>query len=197
MLVRRTEAVPFECVVRGYLEGSAWKEYRQSGSVCGIALPTGLTQGARLPEPVFTPATKAQTGHDINISEAEMADRFGTAETRELANLSLRLYSTAVAYALERGIIIADTKFEFGRDGGQATLIDECLTPDSSRFWDAEAYAPGRAQDSLDKQFVRDYLDGSGWDREPPAPELPPPVVLQTAERYRAIFRRLSGGELS
>jgi phosphoribosylaminoimidazole-succinocarboxamide synthase len=196
MLVRRTGAVPFECVVRGYLEGSAWKEYGQSGSVCGIFLPSGLVQGSRLPEPVFTPATKAQTGHDINISQAEMEREFGTEASRELADLSLRLYSTAAAYALEHGIIIADTKFEFGLLDGEPLLIDEALTPDSSRFWDAATYAPGRSQQSLDKQFVRDYLDRSGWNREPPAPELPEEVVIHTAERYREIHRRLTGAEL-
>lgn len=197
MLVRRAQALPVECVVRGYLEGSAWKEYQRSRSICGISLPEGLTQGSRLPEPIFTPTTKAHTGHDEALTHEEMGRMLDSALMQQLIDMSLATFSAAGAYALERGIIIADTKFEFGLLDGRPVMIDECLTPDSSRFWDAEAYRPGQPQNSLDKQFVRDYLDQSGWNHEPPAPELPPDVVRQTSDRYREIFRRLTRGELT
>ena len=196
MLVRKTEAIPIEAVVRGYLDGSAWREYRESGSVCGIELPAGLEQGSKLPQPIFTPATKGQSGHDVNITHEEMAGQVDPGVMREMIELSLRVYTRAAEYARGRGIIIADTKFEFGLVEGRTVMIDECLTPDSSRFWDAGQYRPGGPQPSFDKQFVRDYLDSTGWDHEPPAPPLPPEVVELTAEKYRETFRRLAGREL-
>ncbi|MFN3651737.1 MAG: phosphoribosylaminoimidazolesuccinocarboxamide synthase [Armatimonadota bacterium] len=196
MLARKAKAYPVECVVRGYLEGSAWKEYRRSGSVCGIGLPAGLLQGSRLPEPIFTPSTKAASGHDENITHQEMAELVPAGEMAQLIELSLRVYTTASEHARERGILIADTKFEFGLLDGQVTMIDECLTPDSSRFWDAEGYEPGGPQPSFDKQYVRDYLDGIGWNHEPPAPALPAEVAERTAEKYREIYRRITGREL-
>jgi phosphoribosylaminoimidazole-succinocarboxamide synthase len=196
MLVNKTRALPVECVVRGYLEGSAWKEYQQYGTVCGIDLPGGLLQGSRLPEPIFTPATKETSGHDVNIPLAQLARRVEPGLLRQMVDLSLAVYTYAHAFALERGIIVADTKFEFGVIEETVVMIDECLTPDSSRFWQASNHRPGGAQYSLDKQFVRDYLDSSGWDHEPPAPDLPEHVVLQTSERYREIFTRLTGMQL-
>jgi len=196
MLVRRTEPVPFECVVRGYLSGSAWKEYRQSGTLAGEPLPKGLTESAKLAEPIFSPATKAEVGHDENVTFGRVADTLGTKRAAELRDRSLALYEEAQAYAASRGVIIADTKFEFGTAAGQLLLIDEVLTPDSSRFWPAESYTPGAPQPSFDKQPVRDYLDGlrraGKWNGEAPAPALPPDVVRATTERYRDIFRRLS-----
>ncbi|GBC77643.1 Phosphoribosylaminoimidazole-succinocarboxamide synthase [bacterium HR08] len=193
MLVSRARPIPIECVVRGYLAGSAWSEYQRSGTVCGLPLPEGLVEAARLPEPIFTPAIKAAEGHDVNISEAEMADRIGTELTRRLKDLSLTLYSRAAEYALARGLILADTKFEFGWREDTLLWIDEALTPDSSRFWLAEEYAPGRSQPSFDKQFLRDYLNAIGWDKSPPAPHLPWPIIEQTAERYRTAYRLLIG----
>lgn len=193
MLVRRAAVVPVECVARGYLSGSGWKEYRESGSVCGIALPKGLLESDRLPEPIFTPATKEATGHDVNISLQEMGERVGRGLAERLKELTLLLYEFAADHALERGIILADTKFEFGFAGGELILIDEVLTPDSSRFWPADRYAPGHAQPSFDKQFVRDWLDASGWDHEPPPPVLPAEVVEQTASRYREAYERITG----
>jgi len=193
MLVRRAEVVPVECVVRGYLAGSGWKEYRESGTVCGIALPEGLRESDKLPEPIFTPATKAESGHDINIGPEQAMEIVGEGRYRELERLSLALYGKAADYARERGIIIADTKFEFGRAGDKLILIDEVLTPDSSRFWPVDEYEPGRAQRSFDKQPVRDYLESTGWDKKPPAPPLPPEVVASTSARYREALRLLTG----
>jgi phosphoribosylaminoimidazole-succinocarboxamide synthase len=193
MLVKRAKVVPIECVARGYLSGSGWKEYRQSGRVCGIGLPQGLVESDRLPEPIFTPATKEATGHDVNISLEEMAERVGRGLAERLKEVTLALYEFAAAHALERGIVLADTKFEFGFAEGDLILIDEALTPDSSRFWPADAYTPGGPQPSFDKQFVRDWLDGSGWDHEPPPPALPTDVVEQTAARYREAYDRITG----
>ncbi len=193
MLVRRAEMVPIECVARGYLSGSGWKEYRQSGSVCGIPLPLGLVESERLPEPIFTPATKAATGHDENISLERAADLVGRGLAERLKEQTLSLYEFAAGHAMERGIIVADTKFEFGFADGELILCDEVLTPDSSRFWPADGFEPGHGQPSFDKQYVRDWLDASGWDHEPPAPELPVDVVGQTVARYREAYERLTG----
>jgi len=197
MLVERTEVVPIECVVRGYLAGSGWKEYQKTRAVCGIALPAGLAESQELPEPIFTPATKAETGHDLNISEAEMAARVGAALTKELKSISLSIYSRAREYARSRGILIADTKFEFGLANGRVTLVDEVLTPDSSRFWPAEDYAPGRSPVSFDKQFVRDYLDGLRWDKTPPGPALPDDIVQKTSAKYLQALSQLTGKTLA
>jgi phosphoribosylaminoimidazole-succinocarboxamide synthase len=197
MLVRKAEVFPVECVVRGYLVGSGWKDYLKTGEVCGHKLPTDLLESAELPEPLFTPSTKAETGHDENISEAQVRDIIGTEATELLRNTSLRLYSEARNYARERGIIIADTKFEFGLDkNGELVLVDEVLTPDSSRFWPAAEYVPGRSQPSFDKQFVRDYLETLDWDKKPPAPAIPPDVAQATTARYVEAYRLLSGKEL-
>jgi phosphoribosylaminoimidazole-succinocarboxamide synthase len=193
MLVRRATVVPIECVARGYLSGSGWKEYKANGRVCGIELPDGLVESDRLPEPIFTPATKEATGHDINISLEEMAERIGRGLAERLKELTLTLYEFAAAHALERGIVLADTKFEFGFADGELILIDEVLTPDSSRFWPADRYEPGHAQPSFDKQYVRDWLDASGWDHEPPPPDLPDQVIEQTAARYREAYERVTG----
>jgi phosphoribosylaminoimidazole-succinocarboxamide synthase len=193
MVVKRAEMVPIECVARGYLSGSGWKEYRESGSVCGIPLPDGLVESDRLPEPIFTPATKATTGHDINISLEEAAAQVGKGLAERLKELTLSVYEFAAARALERGIILADTKFEFGFADSELILCDEVLTPDSSRFWPADQYEPGHAQPSFDKQYVRDWLDRSGWDHEPPPPALPPEVIEQTAARYREAYERITG----
>ena len=197
MLVVRADMVAIECVVRGYISGSAWKEYKQGGSVCGISLPPGLRESDQLSEPIFTPATKALSGHDENISFERMAQQAGPAQSRELRDLSQRIYQTAANYARQRGIIIADTKFEFGRTAGGLVLADEVLTPDSSRFWPADTYQPGRAQDSFDKQYVRDYLEEIRWNKQPPAPALPPEVALKSSEKYLEAYRRLTGRELS
>ncbi len=197
MLVVRADMVAIECVVRGYISGSAWKEYKQAGSVCGISLPKGLRESDQLPEPIFTPATKALSGHDENISFERMAQQAGPALSRELRDLSLKIYQTAADYARQRGIIIADTKFEFGRTAGGLVLADEVLTPDSSRFWPADSYQPGKAQDSFDKQYVRDYLEEIRWNKQPPAPALPAEVALKTSEKYLEAYRRLTGRELS
>ena len=196
MLVRRTEPVPIECVARGYLAGSGWREYRQSGSVCGVPLPPGLRESDRLPEPIFTPATKAETGHDINISAEEAGGIVGADLVERLRDLTLQLYAHGAAHAEQHGIIVADTKFEFGLAGGEIVLIDEALTPDSSRFWPLDDYAPGRGQASFDKQYVRDYLDGIDWDRQPPAPELPQDIVQRTRDKYREAYRLLTGTPL-
>ncbi len=193
MLVKRADVIPIECVARGYLSGSGWKEYTKSGTVCGIPLPAGLTESERLPAPIFTPATKEATGHDINITIDEMADRVGRGLSERLKELTLSLYEFARAHLEERGIILADTKFEFGFAGGELILIDEVLTPDSSRFWPADQYRPGGAQPSFDKQYVRDWLDTTGWDHEPPPPDLPREVVEQTAARYRDAYERITG----
>ena len=203
MLVRRTEPLPIECVARGYLSGSGWKDYRASGTVCGIALPAGLRESDRLPHPIFTPATKAQTGHDINISEAEAATLVDPAVLARARDLTLRLYAEGAAHAESQGIIVADTKFEFGLlpdDGRPAVarliVIDEVLTPDSSRFWPKDAYVPGGPQPSFDKQFVRDYLEAIKWNKQPPVPTLPEDVVRHTREKYIEAFTRLTGQEL-
>jgi phosphoribosylaminoimidazole-succinocarboxamide synthase len=194
VLVRRLETIPVECVARGYLSGSGWKEYRDGGSVCGVRLPTGLRESDRLPEPIFTPATKAAEGHDENISFDRTAEIVGGPTAESLRDLTLRLYREAAAYALERGIIIADTKFEFGRDAdGRIVWIDEALTPDSSRFWPADSYEPGHGQPSYDKQYLRDWLEASGWSKQPPAPLLPPEVVEGTLDRYREAYHQLTG----
>ena len=194
MLVHKAERYDVECVVRGYLSGSGWKEYRRSTAVCGVALPAGLAESAELPEPIFTPATKADEGHDENISFEQMCDIVPRAEGERLRDMSIDLYRRGRDYARERGIILADTKFEFGRINGEMALIDEMLTPDSSRFWPADKYAPGRGQESFDKQFVRDYLDASGWDHTPPGPALPAEVIKKTIARYREAHDRLFPG---
>jgi phosphoribosylaminoimidazole-succinocarboxamide synthase len=196
MLVRKAEVFPIECVVRGYLTGSGWKDYKKTGTVCGIELPEGLVESVRLSEPIFTPSTKAATGHDENVSVEQAADIVGRREVDQLRDLSIRLYTKAAAYALERGIIICDTKFEFGTIGGKIAIVDEMLTPDSSRFWPAHQYAAGRSQPSFDKQFVRDYLEEIGWDKQPPGPELPGDVVARTADKYAEAFRLLTGMDL-
>jgi len=196
MLVRRAKMFPVECVVRGYLSGSGWKDYRQTHSICGIRLPAGLRESSRLPEPIFTPATKSNTGHDINIPFGEMVGLVGGAAAERLRELSLRIYALAVEHAKNRGIIVADTKFEFGTVNGEIVLADEVLTPDSSRFWPAESYRPGGPQSSYDKQFVRDYLESIHWDKNPPAPALPEDVVQKTREKYIQAYRQLSGKEL-
>lgn len=196
MEVRRAEMFPIECVARGYLAGSGWKEYRAEGTVCGIPLRQGLTESAELPEPIFTPATKATTGHDENISFERAAEIVGEGLAHRLRELTLALYSRARDEARDRGIILADTKFEFGFIDGEIALCDEVLTPDSSRFWPADRYEPGGPQPSFDKQYVRDWLDESGWDHEPPPPELPDDVVRQTAERYREAYERITGEPL-
>jgi phosphoribosylaminoimidazole-succinocarboxamide synthase len=197
MLVVRGDMFPVECVVRGYLSGSGWKEYKSTGRVCGIKLPDGLKESDRLPEPIFTPSTKATTGHDVNISFEDMCKIVGPEDSRALRDISLRLYTAAADYALKHGIIIADTKFEFGRTAAGITLADEVLTPDSSRFWPADKYEPGRAQDSYDKQYVRDYLEQIRWNKQPPAPALPTDVAAQTARKYLEAYRQLTGRELN
>lgn len=197
MLVKRTEVFPVECVVRGYLEGSGWKDYQATGKVCGHELPTGLKQCSRLPEPIFTPATKAASGHDENITEMEFVKILGAETAAKLSSLSLRIYKEASEYARSRGIIIADTKFEFGRDAhGNILLIDEVLTPDSSRFWSADVYEAGHAQPSFDKQFVREYLETLDWDKTPPAPPLPDDVAAATTQRYEKAYELLTGSKL-
>jgi len=193
MLVWKAEPLLVECVVRGYLAGSGWKEYRETGAVCGIRLPPGLKESAELPEPIFTPATKAETGHDLNITFAEMVTIVGERLAVTMRGASLALYKAAQLYARRAGIIIADTKFEFGLRNGQLILIDKVLTPDSSRFWPADQYAPGKSQPSFDKQFLRDYLETLDWNKQPPAPDLPQEVIEQTARKYREALRRLTG----
>jgi phosphoribosylaminoimidazole-succinocarboxamide synthase len=197
MLVRKTTVVPVECVVRGYLAGSGWKEYRQTQTVCGIALPEGLVESQELPEPIFTPATKEESGHDQNISFEQMAAITGDELARELKARSIDLYRRAVAHARSRGILIADTKFEWGRlPDGALILIDEVLTPDSSRFWPQDQYRPGTSPPSFDKQYVRDWLERSGWDKNSPPPELPAEVVARTREKYLEAYQRLTGKRL-
>ncbi|MBI3662512.1 MAG: phosphoribosylaminoimidazolesuccinocarboxamide synthase [Acidobacteria bacterium] len=213
MLVRKTEPLPIECVVRGYLSGSGWKDYKTTGAVCGIALPAGLRESEKLPEPIFTPATKAQSGHDENISFDEAAAQVGRPLAEKVRAISLEIYRRATELAAARGILIADTKFEFGLDpsaslpspslgasragGGELVWIDEALTPDSSRFWPSDGYEPGRGQPSFDKQYMRDYLERIGWTKTPPGPELPADVVAGTSAKYREAYRRLTGRELS
>ena len=196
MLVQRAEMFPVECVVRGYLSGSGWKEYKSTGSVCGIKLPGGLRESDQLPEPIFTPATKATTGHDENISFEQMTTLVDPEDSRKLRDLSLAVYKKAADYARQKGIIIADTKFEFGRTAAGITLADEVLTPDSSRFWPADKYEPGMSQQSFDKQYVRDYLEEIRWNKQPPAPALPADVARRTSEKYVDAYRQLTGRQL-
>jgi phosphoribosylaminoimidazole-succinocarboxamide synthase len=196
MIVQRAQMYPVECVVRGYISGSAWKEYKASGKVCGIELPAGLRESEAFPEPIFTPATKATTGHDENIPFSRMCEILGTETASHLRDLTLRIYKKAAAYARQRGIIIADTKFEFGRTGHGITLADEVLTPDSSRFWPADKYEPGRSQESYDKQYVRDYLEQIHWNKQPPAPALPAEVAARTSEKYLDAYFRITGRKL-
>ncbi|MFZ0735089.1 MAG: phosphoribosylaminoimidazolesuccinocarboxamide synthase [Candidatus Sulfotelmatobacter sp.] len=196
MLVRRAEIFPVECIVRGYISGSAWKEYKATGKVSGIALPAGLKESDAFPEPIFTPSTKATSGHDENISFDLMCEIIGVENASHLRDLALRIYKKAANYARQRGIIIADTKFEFGRTALGLTLADEVLTPDSSRFWPADKYAPGRAQDSYDKQYVRDYLEQIHWNKQPPAPALPADVARRTSEKYLEAYSQLTGRKL-
>jgi phosphoribosylaminoimidazole-succinocarboxamide synthase len=197
MLVKKAKPFPVECVARGYLAGSGWKDYRATGSVCGVKLPAGLAESARLDEPIFTPATKAQSGHDENITWEQTVERIGQSAAEKLREYTLRLYAKAREYAEQRGILIADTKFEWGLRGGEIILIDEVLTPDSSRFWPKEGYEPGKAQPSFDKQFVRDYLESLKWNKQPPPPHLPPEVVEKTSEKYRDAYRLLTGHTLN
>jgi len=196
MLVKKAQPLPIECIVRGYLAGSGWKEYQKSQTVCGIKLPPGLTESAELPEPIFTPSIKAESGHDENISFAEAVKLTGAAIAEQARAASLKIYQFACEYARRRGIIIADTKFEFGLFDGQLLLIDEVLTPDSSRFWPADQYQSGRSQPSFDKQFVRDYLETLTWNKTPPAPALPPEVVAKTQAKYIEAYEKLTGKKL-
>ena len=196
MLCRKTQPIPIECVVRGYLAGSGWKDYQKTGAVCGIGLPTGLKESDELPEPIFTPSTKATTGHDENISIEQAAATIGKPLAEKLRDVSLDIYMRAAAYAEPRGILLADTKFEFGLDGGELIWIDEALTPDSSRFWPADGYQPGHGQPSFDKQYVRDYLERIGWNKQPPGPDLPADVVAGTRAKYREAYLRLTGHDL-
>ncbi|MHB8215504.1 MAG: phosphoribosylaminoimidazolesuccinocarboxamide synthase [Candidatus Sulfotelmatobacter sp.] len=196
MIVQRAEMFPVECVVRGYISGSAWKEYQATGKVCGIELPAGLRESDAFPEPIFTPATKAVSGHDENIPFARMCEIVGTESASHLRELTLRIYKKAAAYARQRGIIIADTKFEFGRTAKGITLADEVLTPDSSRFWPADKYTAGRSQESYDKQYVRDYLEQIRWNKQPPAPALPVEVASRTSEKYLDAYLQITGHKL-
>jgi phosphoribosylaminoimidazole-succinocarboxamide synthase len=196
MVVKKAEPLAIECVVRGYLAGSGWKEYKSAQTVCGINLPPGLTESDKLPQPIFTPATKAETGHDENISFEQAAQIVGPAIAEKARELSLKIYQQAADYARQRGIIIADTKFEFGLFGGQLILIDEVLTPDSSRFWPADQYRPGQGQPSFDKQFVRDYLETLAWDKRPPGPTLPDDVIAHTTAKYLEAYQRITGKPL-
>jgi phosphoribosylaminoimidazole-succinocarboxamide synthase len=196
MIVKKAKPLAIECIVRGYLSGSGWKEYKKAQTVCGIKLPAGLTESAELPEPIFTPSTKAEAGHDENISFDEACKIAGTEFTTQARDLSLKIYKAGRDYARQRGIIIADTKFEFGLFGGKLILIDEVLTPDSSRFWPAAEFEPGHAQPSFDKQYVRDYLEKIGWNKQPPAPALPADVVAATRARYREAYERVTGSAL-
>ena len=196
VLVHKAAVFPVECVVRGYLAGSGWKEYRASGAVCGVSLPKGLLESSRLPEPIFTPATKAAHGHDVNITFEEASEAIGRSVAEQLRERSLDIYKRASEFAATRGILIADTKFEWGRLGDKVILVDEALTPDSSRFWDAARYAAGRSQDPYDKQLVRDWLEASGWDKNSPPPSLPEAIVARTREKYLEAFSRLTGRSL-
>jgi phosphoribosylaminoimidazole-succinocarboxamide synthase len=196
MLVQKTEPIPIECVVRGYISGSGWKDYQKTGKICGISLPSGLRESDRLPAPIFTPSTKATSGHDENISFEETISRIGRPLAERLRDTSLKIYRLASEHAAAHGIIIADTKFEFGLIGNDMIWIDEALTPDSSRFWPADQYVPGKAQPSFDKQYVRDYLERIGWNKQPPAPALPPEVVTGTQQKYRDAFQQITGHSL-
>ena len=197
MLVHRAEVFPIECIARGYIAGSGWKEYKKTGAVCGLTLPPGLRESDKLPEPIFTPSTKAETGHDLNITEREMANVVGDEAAKRLKELTLEVYSQAADFALSRGIIIADTKLEFGVKDGQVMLVDEVLTPDSSRFWPLEIYEPGRGQQSFDKQYLRDYLETVDWDKQPPPPTIPEEVVARTREKYLEAYRLLTGESIA
>jgi phosphoribosylaminoimidazole-succinocarboxamide synthase len=198
MLVRKTNPIPIECVARGYLSGSGWKDYLATGAVCGVQLPSALRESDRLPQPIFTPATKATSGHDINITETDAAGIIGDALLQRLKSLTMALYAAGAAHAERCGILLADTKFEFGLlPDGEVLLIDEVMTPDSSRYWPKDQYLPGRAQPSFDKQFVRDYLEQINWNKQPPVPSLPDEVVAKTREKYVEAFRRLAGRELN
>lgn len=196
MLVNKAKPVPVECIVRGYLSGSGWKEYKKSQSICGIKLPSGLKESERLPEPIFTPSTKEDTGHDINVSENYIREKIGDNLVDELKNKSLAIYKKASEFAIEKGIIIADTKFEFGINQNKLILIDEILTPDSSRFWPEDEYSLGKSQPSFDKQFVRDYLESLDWDKQSPAPELPPEIVEKTTEKYMQVLEMITEAKL-
>ena len=196
MIVKKAKPLAIECIVRGYLSGSGWKEYKNSQTVCGLKLPAGLTESAELPEPIFTPSTKAEAGHDENISFAQAQKIVGPELARQASDLSLKIYRAGRDYARQRGIIIADTKFEFGLSDGKLILIDEVMTPDSSRFWPADQYAPGKGQPSFDKQFVRDYLETLDWNKTPPGPMLPPDVVAKTSAKYLEAYERLTGKKL-
>jgi phosphoribosylaminoimidazole-succinocarboxamide synthase len=197
MLVKKTKPLPVECIVRGYLSGSGWKEYQASQSICGIKLSAGLVESGKLPETIFTPSTKEDKGHDINVSQKHVEDLLGPVTAEKLKQASIAVYQKASAYALNKGMIIADTKFEFGMDRDRLIIIDEVLTPDSSRFWPMDQYKPGRPQPSFDKQFVRDYLESIGWNKTPPAPELPGEIINKTSEKYREAFLRLTGKKLN
>ena len=196
MVVKKAERIDMECIVRGYITGSAWAEYRRQGTVWGLDMPTGMVEGVPFPEPLFTPTTKAEEGHDQNMTPQQVIDMVGTDLARQLEEVSIAVYSHADRYAKEKGIILADTKMEFGLVDGQLILIDELLTPDSSRFWDARGYEPGKSQPNFDKQYVRDYLSEQGWNQEPPAPELPEEIVARTTERYLEAYRLLTGEPL-
>jgi phosphoribosylaminoimidazole-succinocarboxamide synthase len=196
MLVVKSKPLAVECVVRGYLSGSGWKEYKEKQSVCGIKLPAGLLESAKLPQAIFTPSTKADVGHDINVNREYVEKLAGKVTTDTLERLSLEVYKKASAYALKRGIIIADTKFEFGLHNGKIIIIDEVLTPDSSRFWPADEYAPGKSQPSFDKQFVRDYLETLDWDKTPPGPDLPQEIIRKTTDKYLEAYQKLTGSQL-
>ena len=195
MLVKKSKALPVECIVRGYLSGSGWKEYQKNQSICGIKLPAGLKESSKLPEVIFTPSTKAQVGHDLNVSPDYVEKQLGQEISEQIKNLSIVVYKKAADYGWEKGIIIADTKFEFGINEGKVILIDEVLTPDSSRFWPRDEYGPGRAQFSFDKQFVRDYLESLTWDKTPPAPQLPEEIIRKTTQKYLEAFKKLTGKE--
>lgn len=193
MLVKKTAVIPIECVVRGYLSGSGWKEYKSTGKICGLKIPKGLRESDRLEEPIFTPSTKAEQGHDLNISYKEVQKTIGAGLAQRIRKASLELYQKAALYAVSKGIVIADTKFEFGMDGDELVLIDEIFTPDSSRFWPLASYEPGKSQPSLDKQFVRDYLETTSWDKNSPPPELPEEIVAKTSQKYLEIYKLLTG----
>ncbi len=197
MIVKKANRLPVECVVRGYLAGSGWSEYKKHGTICGVSLPKGLVESQKLQEPIFTPTTKAEAGHDMPMTMVEMRGLFGDSLADKIKNTCLAIYNYARDYASTRGFIIADTKMEFGMDGEDLILIDELLTPDSSRFWDIERYTPGQSQDSFDKQPVRDWLEKTGWNKEPPAPVLPADVIASTAKRYEIAFERLAGQKLN
>ena len=197
MIVRKTKVIPIECIVRGYLSGSAWKSYKKDGTVCGIHLPKGLKESDEFPEPLFTPSTKAEEGHDINISYTKMSELIGSDTAKKLHDVSLKIYTTAAEYARKRGIIIADTKFEYGMVDDQIILIDEVLTPDSSRFWPADIYEPGRSQPSYDKQYVRDYLESTGWNKNSQPPHLPEEVIAGTTKKYQEAYEKITGESFS